>query len=149
MVGRPVVIEGDIQLTPEESELWAELDTRARELAAKYKGEEPQLTRGSLTPGISPYVLSERGPEIMGARGTKGPQPTPTADEKAEIEKELTEVLNQMFDLKMTAYERKISGIEEDLRSLRSEIQERIQNKNLIVERRLNELTGKEDYLAW
>lgn len=146
--GGPVVLEGDLQLTPEESAKWIELDARASELAARYKGE-PEPSGRFANPGPSGMMGGPMGPRVSVHPAPEGPPPTPTAEEQEEIEKELTEVLNQMFDLKLTAYERKISGIEEELKSLRSEIEERKQNKDLIVERRLNELTGKEDYLAW
>jgi hypothetical protein len=146
----PVVLEGDLQLTPEESARWHELDARARQLAARYKGEESALPRWGAFPGGAPGMMGGRtGPWVSTAPTTEGPQPTPTAEEQEEIEKELTDLLNQMFDLKLIAYERKITGIEEELQSLRNEIEERKENKKLIVERRLNELTGKQDHLAW
>jgi len=150
--GMPGGPEGDVELTPEESELWRELDMRANHLAARYKGEAvPGHPFPMLPPGAEAMMgpMMEMGMGAGFAGGPLTPLPTPSAEEKAEIEKELAEVLNQMFDLKLIAYERRISRLEEELKSLREEIEERKQNKGLIVQRRLKQLTGKEDHLAW
>jgi hypothetical protein len=166
-VGAPLE-KGGLPLSHEEGTLWLELESRADTLAARYKGGDASRIRvggvpGGPRPGYAPgYPLAEiyaqgLADTVASPYGGYGgppspprtPLPTPTEEEKAKIEQELSEVLNRMFDLKLTAYERRISRLEQELKSLREQLEHRRGNKDLIVTRRLNELTGKEDFLSW
>lgn len=122
----------DMELSAEETEQWMDLDQRATALAAEYQGEGERLVRLSSDPSIA-------GPAEVQVR----------MRDKGKIEEELTQILNEMFDLKLVGYERKITNLEQELKSLRQRLEERRANKELIVKRRLNELTGVEDHLAW
>jgi DNA polymerase II small subunit/DNA polymerase delta subunit B len=71
------------------------------------------------------------------------------ASEKAELTRELTAVLNEIFDLKLQSQQERVERISGELEELRSRIQERSNARSQIIERRVRELTGERDALAW
>jgi|GEM_PF-5251474 len=68
---------------------------------------------------------------------------------RVELEKELKDNLNQLFDLKLKGFKEKITSIERELDGLRTQLDERQNNKDLIVTGRFKELVGEHDHLQW
>lgn len=68
---------------------------------------------------------------------------------KANIKKELSSVLNQLFDLREKDREMEIKHLTEKLNQLKSVLAERKKKKQEIVERRLQEMLGEIDVLLW
>ena len=57
--------------------------------------------------------------------------------------------LNELFDLKLKGYTAKMSTIERELETLRKKVDERKNNKELIVTGRFKELVGEDNPLRW
>ena len=72
-----------------------------------------------------------------------------TAQEKKKIEAELTEILGELFDRRLTEGEAKVKALEEELSRAKEHAAERKKNKDEIVKRRFEELTGEADDLRW
>jgi len=70
-------------------------------------------------------------------------------NEKQKIISDLKSVLNQLFDLKEKSRSLEVEQLEKELKQLRESLNVRKQSKNEIINRRLNELIGKGDYLDW
>ena len=70
-------------------------------------------------------------------------------NEKQKIISDLKAVLNQLFDLKEKARSLEVEELEKELKQLKESLKVRKQSKNEIINRRLNELIGKGDYLDW
>lgn len=69
--------------------------------------------------------------------------------ETADLNEELEDLVNQIFDLKLEARQERISKISDDLESLRVQVQERSASRDQIIRRRLSELRGEQDTLDW
>jgi len=69
--------------------------------------------------------------------------------EKAKIKAKLLNKLSRLFDLKEETRKKELNELKEKIAQLKKSIEKRIKNKNLIIERRFEELTGEEDYLKW
>ncbi|MFQ5570144.1 MAG: hypothetical protein ACE5G0_10755 [Rhodothermales bacterium] len=70
-------------------------------------------------------------------------------EERARLEQELEEKLNEIFDRKQALREQHIEKLREQMNEALDKNNERQQNKSEIVERRLRELLGKEDKYDW
>jgi len=68
---------------------------------------------------------------------------------QATIKKELEKKLNKLFDLREEARLKKVEALEQEMEKLKQMVDFRKKNKAKIIERRLNELLGNEDQLAW
>ena len=66
-----------------------------------------------------------------------------------KLKSELVGVLNQLFDIKEKRKEAEIKQLEKRLQELKESIQARKQNKNEIVQRRIQEMLGDSRYLRW
>ncbi|MEW6508186.1 MAG: hypothetical protein AB1432_10620 [Bacteroidota bacterium] len=66
-----------------------------------------------------------------------------------KLRNELAGVLNELFDIKETKKEAEIKQLEKRLQELKESIQARKQNKNEIVERRMQEMLGDSRYYRW
>ena len=69
--------------------------------------------------------------------------------EKQKIVSDLKTVLNQLFDMKEKSRTLEVENLEKELKQLKESLKVRKQSKNEIINRRLNELIGKGDYLDW
>ena len=69
--------------------------------------------------------------------------------EKSAIESELKVVLDKLFDLRQKEEKLKADKMEEELAKIREILVERDTNKELIVQNRIDELTGKSKYIQW
>jgi hypothetical protein len=69
--------------------------------------------------------------------------------EKQKIASDLKTVLNQLFDMKERSRTLEVEHLEKELKQLKESLKVRKQSKNEIINRRLNELIGKGDYLDW
>jgi hypothetical protein len=69
--------------------------------------------------------------------------------EKQKIVSGLKTVLNQLFDMKERSRTLEVEHLEKELKQLKESLKVRKQSKNEIINRRLNELIGKGDYLDW
>ncbi len=66
-----------------------------------------------------------------------------------KLKGELAGVLNQLFEIKEKRKETEIKQLEKRLQELKESIQARKQNKNEIVQRRIQEMLGDSRYLRW
>jgi len=69
--------------------------------------------------------------------------------EKPKIINDLKSKLNQLFDIKEKARSLEVEFLEQELAQLKEALKVRKSNKSEIINRRLNELIGKGDYLDW
>ena len=74
-----------------------------------------------------------------------------SSDEKvrAQLLKQLQQVLEQAFDARMVMRERKANRIEQELKEIRELLASRAANREQIIERRRNKLLGVEDAMDW
>lgn len=72
-----------------------------------------------------------------------------SAQEKEKIKAELTEILGKLFDSRLIEDEARVKALEEEISRLRERAAERKKNKDEIVKRRFEELTGEADDLRW
>ncbi|MCE1248306.1 MAG: hypothetical protein LWY06_16820 [Firmicutes bacterium] len=68
---------------------------------------------------------------------------------KAQIKTELNETLDKLFDIRTANRQREIGKLDEKVKELRGLLEKRKSNKKLIVERKLQEVTGSSDGLEW
>jgi len=68
---------------------------------------------------------------------------------KAQIKSELQDKLKNLFELREVDRREEVAMLEMQLEELRKSIDARAKNKNEIVSRRLQELTGESKYLDW
>jgi len=71
------------------------------------------------------------------------------ANTQQKIKNDLTNTLNQLFDIKEADKEREVKQLQKRLQDLQESLQARKQNKNEIVQRRIQELLGDSKYLRW
>lgn len=69
--------------------------------------------------------------------------------DRKEIRKKLREILVDLFDYREQKREEEIVRLDEKLQELRKVLDERKKNKDAIVDRRLKELLGDMEHLAW
>ena len=69
--------------------------------------------------------------------------------EKPKIINDLKSKLDQLFDMKEKARSLEVEFLEQELAQLKESLKVRKSNKGDIINRRLNELIGKGDYLDW
>lgn len=69
--------------------------------------------------------------------------------EKAGIKTKLQSKLEQLFDLKEEERRLEVEFLEKELQELKASLEVRKKNKAQIINRRLQELIGLEDYLDW
>jgi hypothetical protein len=70
-------------------------------------------------------------------------------NEKPKIINDLKSKLNQLFDMKEKARNLEVEMLEKELAQLKKSLKVRKNNKSEIINRRLNELIGKGEYLEW
>ncbi len=70
-------------------------------------------------------------------------------EEKETIKADLKDLLSKLFDLRQEEREVEMKRLERKLERLQEDIVRRRENKELIVNRRLKEMTGEADYLRW
>ena len=69
--------------------------------------------------------------------------------EKTKIINDLKSKLNLLFDMKEKARNLEVEMLEKELAQLKKSLKVRKNNKSEIINRRLNELIGKGEYLEW
>jgi hypothetical protein len=69
--------------------------------------------------------------------------------EKEKLVKELTGIVGQDFELREKQRAEEAARIEQELKKIRSLLEERKKNRDLIIERRVKQLMGEEDTLNW
>ncbi len=70
-------------------------------------------------------------------------------DTKSLIENELGEILGKLFDVRQKEEKAKADKMEEELKKIRETLAEKDKNRDIIIQNRLDELTGKNKYLQW
>ncbi len=70
-------------------------------------------------------------------------------DERAQLEQELQEKLNEIFDRKQELRENRIEQLRESLNKALDQQNERDQSRNEIIDRRLRELLGQHNKYDW
>ena len=71
------------------------------------------------------------------------------SDEQQKLKTQLRKELEQLFDLKEQERRLEVEMLERELKELKASLDARKNNKKEIINRRLNELIGKGDYLNW
>ncbi len=70
-------------------------------------------------------------------------------NDKSRLLEELSEQLETLFDKKMELRENEISAMEEELADLQTLLEDRKQNRETIISRYLQEITGNSETLEW
>jgi HAMP domain-containing protein len=76
-------------------------------------------------------------------------QMTNKNSQKNILKTQLKKTLNKLFDLKEEDRKDEVKELEEELKELKKSLRIRMQNKNEIIKRRLQELLNEDDYLEW
>ena len=71
------------------------------------------------------------------------------ANSQQKIKNDLTNTLNQLFDIRESQKQEEVKRLQKRLQELQESLQARKQNKNEIVQRRIQELLGDSKYLRW
>lgn len=74
---------------------------------------------------------------------------TESEEEREVIKGELREILSRGFDLKQNERGERIKNLEQEITKLKNELDDRAENKDEIVKRRLESLLGEDRYLEW
>jgi len=70
-------------------------------------------------------------------------------DKRAELKKQLEELLNKVFDLKQAAQEKEVARLEKQLSELRDTVAARKKDKSEIIKSRFDKLTAKTEAHDW
>jgi hypothetical protein len=70
-------------------------------------------------------------------------------EEKKELRKKLTEVLNQLFDAHIHQQEKELLDLEKQLAELQALLKKRQDNKSTIVDRRIDTLVQEANGMGW
>lgn len=70
-------------------------------------------------------------------------------EETTELNQELENILNQIFDMKLESQQERIEKMSGELDELRARVQERVSSRAEIINRRFRELRGERDTLDW
>jgi len=90
---------------------------------------------------ITEYNISS---ELLGLRYQKANE-----SEKAKLKSELIKKISELFELKEQQRKMEVSQLQKELEELKKSLEVRKNNKDAIVLKRFNELTGVGDYLDW
>ncbi|MEM6885157.1 MAG: hypothetical protein AAF571_08995 [Verrucomicrobiota bacterium] len=72
-----------------------------------------------------------------------------TSGEKQEIQKAITELVTSQFQRKLKRDQSEVQELDTELGRLKELIEQRQANRDTIIQRRVNELTGEADHLDW
>jgi len=72
-----------------------------------------------------------------------------TGEEKEEIRAALKQLLSELFDLRESHRKARVREVEKELEELRRVLKERRENKESIIQKRLEQLTGENAHLNW
>ena len=70
-------------------------------------------------------------------------------EERTKIEQELMLILSELFDLSLTRRQQEVKRLEEEIKRVKQEIQKRKDNKDAIIQKHFDEITGKDDGMRW
>ena len=90
---------------------------------------------------IAEYNIST---ELLGLKYQKAKD-----SERSKIKSDLIIKLGELFELKEQQRKMEVAQLQKDLEELKKSLEVRKNNKDAIVQKRLNELTGMGDYLDW
>ncbi len=76
-------------------------------------------------------------------------QNSKNSDTKTKLKSQLIKTLNKLFELKEENRRNEVKELEEELKELRKSLRIRMENKDEIIKRRVQELLGEDDYLEW
>jgi hypothetical protein len=93
---------------------------------------------------IKAIQLDEKSMEL-----SKKYRETNNKDEKNKILGELKVVLNELFDLREKERERRIKQLEDEIKHLKDLLASRRKNKDVIIQKKIDELTGKSEQTEW
>jgi len=87
----------------------------------------------------------ERKTEELGKRI----RDTPDGEQREEMRRRLSELLEEQFELRMQMREREAKRIEQELKEIRALLERRRQQQVEIIQRRLDQLTGDPEMMKW
>ncbi len=70
-------------------------------------------------------------------------------NERAKIKPQLRTTLNELFELREADRKFEVEMLEKELTKLTKQLKVRMENKSKIIDRRIQELLGEDDYLDW
>jgi hypothetical protein len=70
-------------------------------------------------------------------------------EEKKELRKKLTDILNQLFDAHIQQQEKEMADLEKQLAELKALLKKRQDNKSAIVDRRIDTLVQEANGMGW
>ncbi len=76
-------------------------------------------------------------------------QNSKNSSKKTKLKTQLIKTLNKLFDLKEENRRNEVKDLEQELKELRKSLRIRMENKDEIIKRRVQELLGEDDYLEW
>ena len=122
----------------EAREIVTDVVHEARELL-ELREEEPEQFEKAMRRMETERRASELAERCRASKG----------EARERLMKELRGVLNEAFSMRQAAMEEETRELEEELKRLRTLIEKREANRDAIVERRIEELTGEEEFLEW
>lgn len=102
------------------------------------KGEKE---RAEIDKKITEYNIST---ELLGLKYQKA-----NDSEKSKIKSELIKKLSELFEIKEQQRKIEVAQLQKELEQLKKSLELRKNNKEAIVQKRFNELTGMGEYLDW
>jgi len=100
-------------------------------------------------PDVHEQLMKRRKLEAASRQLGKKYRTATSKDDTARIEKELRAVLEELFPLRCLELEMRIQELSRELDRARAVLAKKREAKAQVIERRLHELTGHEDELAW
>lgn len=74
---------------------------------------------------------------------------TADASKKKQLRKKLKTELGKLFDLRETERKEELARLEKEMEELRKSLKVRTEKKDQIIDRRIQNLLGEDDYLDW
>ena len=132
----------------------------AEELARKEPGEAREIVTDVVHEARELLELREENPEAfekamhepkLGRRSAELAERCRASKGEAreQLLKELRGVLSEAFGLRQASMKDEMRELERELQRLRTLVEKREENRDAIVERRIEQLTGEGDFLEW
>lgn len=132
-----------VEIKKSDKELYFELLSEVYHFSMEWpRGDDPERKLMEQEKNIS---IMEVETEVLAYKYRKASD----SGTKRGIKSQLNRKLNQLFELREKQRAMEIKSIQEELARLKESVEVRKQNKEMIISRRLMELTEGEDYLDW
>jgi len=131
-------------------------EKKYNQLIRKYKMKSRYWSLAELEFGLQSKTRSKRKErdkkiyeldlrtEVLGVKYTNA-----NSADKAKIKQELKTSLSELFELREQKRQEEVKSLESRLAELKQKLKIRKENKNEIIDRRIQELIGQNKYLEW